>query len=134
MSAENEEKPPVAKIYQEPEEPVEYWKYVAFFGGVVLVYTYIANTYGREVAVESIGIWFICGAIAAAIGNTKGQAGNGLLLGVILGPIGIAIAVIMKGNREPCPYCKEKIVNTATVCIHCKKELDAGWGQRPGGT
>lgn len=101
---------------------------------MVFIFFSIANNYGSGVAFEVIGVWFIFGAIAAAIGSGKGIATDALWLGVFLGPIGIAMTIMMKGNREPCPYCKEKIVNTATVCIHCKKELDAGWGQRPGGT
>lgn len=134
MSAENEGKPPVAKIYLEPERPLVFWRYLAFGLLMVFIFFSIANSYGSGIAFEAFSLWFISGAIAAAIGNYKGLAWNGLLLGVILGPIGIALVIMMKGNREPCPYCKEKIVNTALVCIHCKKELDAGWGQRPGGT
>lgn len=45
-------------------------------------------------------IWLICGGIASAVARPKGQAGAGFALGVLLGPIGILIAAVMKSTPE----------------------------------
>lgn len=119
---------PLARIHKEPpSQNSKAVKYVILIIFVVFTMNVIGRSYGAIVAFESLGAWFVCGAIAAAIGKSKGSESGSLLLGVILGPIGIAIAIIGDGNRMPCPYCKERIVNTATVCMHCKKELNADW-------
>ena len=90
-------------------------------------------------------IWLACGFIAGAVNNSGGHSfWSGLALGLILGPIGVIIALIT-GSNEPemrtrarsgeadqvargemkrCPFCAELIRPEATVCPWC-------W-QRPG--
>lgn len=70
-------------------------------------------------------IWLLCGAIAGAIGNAKGEGGLGCLTGLIFGPFGILFAIISSGDRVNCPFCQEKIKKKATVCPHCRKDLPA---------
>lgn len=72
---------------------------------------------------EGIILWLICGVIAAAIGSNKGEGCLAFIVGLLLGPLGILVAVISKGNRWVCPYCKETIAKGATICKHCKKEI-----------
>lgn len=67
--------------------------------------------------------WMICAIIAAAIGNTKGEAGLGCLFGFLLGPIGILIMVLSAGDRVPCPFCKEMMKRDARLCPHCRSAI-----------
>jgi hypothetical protein len=73
----------------------------------------------------AILIWIICGIVAAIIGNQKGEGCAGFILGVVLGPIGILLALGSKGNRKQCPFCKEMIHREALVCPRCQREMPA---------
>lgn len=132
----DESKPPVAKIYEEPKAKPPHIMFAILPVLTVVFFFYVGAKYGSEFAWEALFLWFICGAIAAAIGKKKGVGTWGMWMGVMLGPLGIAIVVLSDGDRLPCPYCKEKIVNSATTCMHCKKELPATWATNhlPGGT
>jgi hypothetical protein len=68
-------------------------------------------------------LWIACGIIAAAIGHRKGEAIGGLVIGLMLGPLGIIIALLSKGSRKECPYCKELIHKDATVCPRCQRDI-----------
>lgn len=70
-----------------------------------------------------LAVGFLCGLIAAMIGQRKGAAGSGFLLGLLLGPLGIVIALVMRGNRVACPHCKELVQKAASVCPHCRERL-----------
>lgn len=72
---------------------------------------------------EWVGLWILCGIIAAMIGSKKGEGCLAFILGVILGPFGILIALFSTGNRIQCPYCKELIHKDANVCPHCQREV-----------
>lgn len=65
-------------------------------------------------------IWAI---ICALIGARKGAAFFYFFLGLILGPIGVIIALVGKGNRVKCPFCRKLIDPKATVCAYCQKEI-----------
>ena len=68
-------------------------------------------------------VWIVCGIVAAMIGSGKGATGSGFFLGLILGPLGILIAIFMKGNRRKCPSCHEVIDPTAMKCPKCQADL-----------
>lgn len=68
-------------------------------------------------------IWLVCGIIAAVIGARKGSGCFGFFLGILLGPLGIIAALVTKGNRKPCPYCKELMHHDAVVCPHCHRDV-----------
>jgi hypothetical protein len=42
------------------------------------------------------------------------------ILGVLLSP---------KGGRAPCPACREPVDTKASVCPHCRRELEPGWAR-----
>lgn len=67
--------------------------------------------------------WVTCGILAAAIGSKKGEAGIGLLLGLLLGPFGVLAAILSSGNRKPCPFCREAVHKDAVVCPRCQREF-----------
>lgn len=75
-------------------------------------------------------IWIICGIIGAIIGSRKGSGCAGVALGFLLGPLGIIIVLVMRGNRKACPHCKELIHSEATTCKHCGKDLRPGAASR----
>lgn len=68
-------------------------------------------------------VWLICGFIAAAIGGRKGESGVAFIYGLLLGPLGIVLAICSSGNRRPCPFCKEPMQQGAALCPHCRSEI-----------
>ena len=63
------------------------------------------------------------GRIAYEIGRKKGEGASACIGGVLLGPIGVLIAAVSKGNQVNCPFCKTLIDPTASVCSHCQRDL-----------
>lgn len=70
-----------------------------------------------------IFIGLLCGVIAAMIGSRKGEAFVGFVVGFLLGPFGILIELFSKGKRTLCPFCKELVNCSATICKHCRSKL-----------
>lgn len=66
---------------------------------------------------------FIWGLIAMAISQKKGESGVGFLIGFLLGPIGVLLALASKGNRVKCPFCSESVDPKASVCPHCQRDV-----------
>lgn len=46
-----------------------------------------------------IVLWGVCVAIATAIGSSKGKAGTGFALGLLLGLIGVIIVAVMGDDK-----------------------------------
>jgi ATP:corrinoid adenosyltransferase len=80
--------------------------------------------------------WIICGVIGGMIGSGKGKTGAGVALGLLLGPLGVIIALVMKtdtqrvetqaiesGESRKCPFCSELIKVDAKVCRYCGRDL-----------
>ena len=62
-------------------------------------------------------IWIVCGIAAAVVAGNRGA--NGCLwfgLGVVLGPIGLALAFT---TGVKCPQCASTISEYAEICPHC---------------
>ena len=66
--------------------------------------------------------WLTCWIATVAIGAKKGEGCISVITGFLLGPIGLIIALISKGNKVKCPYCQEYIDKKAIVCPYCRKE------------
>jgi len=76
---------------------------------------------------EYVFIWLMCGVIASIIGSQKGLGCGGFIAGVLLGPFGIILVLVMKGDKIKCPYCQKLIDKKAIKCPYCQsniKELD----------
>ena len=68
-------------------------------------------------------VWILCGVIAAFIASSKGSSGCGFaIVGFLLGPFGILIALFASGRK--CPYCGKNISKDAKICPYCGKELN----------
>lgn len=65
----------------------------------------------------------VCGIISYYIGAQKGEGGCAFVTGLLLGPIGILIALIGKGNRKHYEHCRELMHKDATVCPHCQRAV-----------
>jgi predicted amidophosphoribosyltransferase len=65
----------------------------------------------------AILIWIVCGIASAVVASNRG--GSGCLwfgLGVVLGPIGFALAFT---TGVKCPQCASTISERAEICPHC---------------
>lgn len=68
-------------------------------------------------------IWIACGLISAMIASGNGSSGCVFfILGILLGPIGIIIALLSSGQK--CPECGKKISNDAKTCPYCRTKFD----------
>lgn len=65
----------------------------------------------------------VIGGLIAQLLN--GRAGSGLLLGLLLGPLGWVIVFFLEDKRKRCPACRSVIDGQATVCPHCATPLIA---------
>lgn len=99
-------------------------------------------------------LWALFGVAGALILNRFNKAGIGCLLGILLGPIGLIIAWVMRSNAQAdeerkrheeqvtvladsnreqgdpdrvereCPHCAEPILAKARVCKHCGRDVE----------
>lgn len=91
---------------------------------VILGVLGMTRQYSAEFALYYLNSILMSGLIGGLIGRMKARSMDGFCLGLVLGPLGVIIALLLKDNtRKPCPFCKESIKKTAVLCPHCHQEL-----------
>lgn len=70
--------------------------------------------------------------VGALIGRSRGRIGEGVILGLALGPVGWAVTACLghKGKAK-CPACRELIDVAAVVCPRCRTAIadDPNWAK-----
>lgn len=68
----------------------------------------------------------ISGVIGYLIGQTRGRAGEGIGLSLVLGPIGWLLVLCGPDLRLKCPWCKGALPDAeASRCMHCGQPIEA---------
>ena len=73
--------------------------------------------------------WIVCALVGAALASEKGRGSHGFLLGLLFGPIGIVIALLLPsraaGRRNQgtknCPYCGTAMAVADMECPNCRR-------------
>ena len=86
---------------------------------------------------EMLIIWLLFGIVCAVIASNKGRNGFGwFLIGVLLGPFGLILALVVGKNVEAvekaslssgevkkCPHCAELVKREAVKCRYCGESI-----------
>jgi hypothetical protein len=69
-------------------------------------------------------LWCALSAIGGLIALVvNGRVLAGLVLGLLLGPIGWLLVFFLSDLRQRCPSCKGVVASDATACMHCGASL-----------
>ena len=72
-------------------------------------------------------IWLAFAVVCALIAPGKNRNAVGWFFwGILGGVVSLIVLLAMPplGDTKVCQYCGEKILKDATVCKHCKKEIN----------
>jgi|GEM_PF-2520456 len=67
-----------------------------------------------------LGSAFVCSIVA---GNKRRSALAWFIVGALLGPLALIIALCVGEAGNPCPYCKKTVDPAATKCPYCQSEV-----------
>ncbi|MDP3276886.1 MAG: hypothetical protein Q8Q09_16920 [Deltaproteobacteria bacterium] len=81
-----------------------------------------ASEGGSTWIIAILFIWAISVAGSWYAGRMNRQPLVSLLMGIVLGPLGLILALMSEGT---CPHCKLTVPAEATVCPRCTRDLPA---------
>lgn len=61
----------------------------------------------------------LCGVVGALIGHRRGRRTEGLILGLLLGPVGWLWVAVAPSRKPVCPECKGEVAAGARRCKNC---------------
>ena len=61
----------------------------------------------------------LMGLVGYLLGNTRGRGGEGALFGILLGPLGWIIVLLLPSSGNKCPECLGTVPAGARRCQHC---------------
>jgi uncharacterized membrane protein YeaQ/YmgE (transglycosylase-associated protein family) len=65
-------------------------------------------------------VWCLVGGLVGALaGRVRGRVGFGAVLGLLAGPIGWLIVLVMADARARCGECGGVVMAGARKCMHC---------------
>jgi uncharacterized membrane protein YeaQ/YmgE (transglycosylase-associated protein family) len=71
-------------------------------------------------------VWILSGFVGWCAGYLKGNTTAGLFLGLLLGPIGWLIVMVLPDRQLRCGQCCGVVSNEASRCRHCGERLPHG--------
>lgn len=77
----------------------------------------------------TLAVFVFFGLIGAYILAEYQKGGTGFLVGCLLGPIGVMLALfekrkLQRSTERECPSCASRILRKAKVCKHCGRDVD----------
>ena len=89
-------------------------------GGAFPIVKMEAMAIGFRIMEIYLGSWAVMAVIGYFIGNVKGNGAAGVVLGLVLGPIGWLIALCFSDSRTKCRMCHGVLSDPGvTRCKHC---------------
>jgi uncharacterized membrane protein YeaQ/YmgE (transglycosylase-associated protein family) len=69
--------------------------------------------------------WVVIGSLVGGfIGSFKNRTSTGVVLGLLLGPLGwIIVAILPAVAAAQCPHCHGGVDGVAAVCCHCGRDI-----------
>jgi hypothetical protein len=81
----------------------------------------------QDISLLSLVVGLACSTLLSwALGSSRGRGAFGFTLGLLLGPLGCLIVLLLPKDGRKCPFCLGVIPKEAVTCMHCAKDL----GQR----
>lgn len=68
-------------------------------------------------------VWIFSGFVAAFIALKKGEGPLASFQALVLGPVGLWLAILYAGDHVLCPSCKRQIHPSASICPYCLREI-----------
>jgi len=84
-----------------------------------------------ELVIFFIGYFFGIGA-CASMGSVRGRTAEGLLVGILTGPLGVIYMGFLPYGTERCFHCHGWCYRKATVCQNCGREYPSANSPFPG--